>query len=216
MKSTTYHLPKHMTSKSENIPKIDLGLYQTKYILRGWLRKIPAITQLSPNWISCAAFIPGIAAAYCLYQGWWIGAVVAIACRMIFNTLDGLVAEEFNKTSPLGAYLNRLPGEFTDLLIILGLLPHSEFPWILALIVLTSWVQMFGILGLVAGGKAQSVGPCGQTDRLAIIAISSAVAAFNVPVWSYVIPGICVGCGLTILLRISRSLGELSRSIQPQ
>ncbi|MCJ2543058.1 hypothetical protein [Thermostichus vulcanus] len=32
---------------------------------------------------------------------------------MVINTLDGLVAEEFGKTSKLGAYLNRLPGEFT-------------------------------------------------------------------------------------------------------
>jgi phosphatidylglycerophosphate synthase len=190
-------------------PKFDLGLYQAKYTLRALLIKIPGISQLSPNLLSCSTFIPGIATAYCLYQGWWIGAVIAIALRMLLSTLDGLVAEEFNKTSPLGAYINRLPGEITDLLIILGLFPYIQFGWAIALIILTSWVQTFGLLGLVAGGKTQSVGPCGQTDRLAIIAISCIVAAFGVSVWQYVIPGMCIGCGLTVLLRIFRSIRDI-------
>lgn len=189
--------------------KPDLGLYQTKYLLRNLLRKIPGLPLLSPNLLSLLAFVPGLAVAACLYQGWWWGAVAAIAGRMIINTLDGLVAEEFNKTSPLGAYLNRLPGEFTDLLIMLGLWPHSSPSWMLALLLLTSWVQMFGLLGLVAGGKTQSVGPCGQTDRLAILGIACIVASFGLPVWTYVIPGLCAGCGLTIGLRIYRSIREI-------
>ncbi len=191
-------------------PKLDLGLYQAKYSLRALLRKIPGINQLSPNWLSCSTIIPGVATAYCLYQGWWIGAIIAIALRMLLSTLDGLVAEEFDKKSPLGAYLNRLPGEITDLLIILGLFPHGQLTWIIALIILTSWVQTFGLLGLTAGSKTQSVGPCGQTDRLAIIALSCIVAAFGLPVWQYVIPGMCIGCGLTILLRIFRSIRDIT------
>jgi len=204
-----------MTPQPELKP--DLGLYQTKYWLRGFLRRIPGLQRLSPNAISLCAVVPGGLAAYCLYQGWWLGAVGAIAARMVVNTLDGLIAEEFNKTSRLGAYLNRLPGEFTDLLIVLGLWPHGEMPWTLALIVLTGWVQLFGLLGLVAGGKIQSVGPCGQTDRLAILAIAALVAQFVNPelVWFYVIPGMTLGCGLTILLRIGRSLHEIAQLDQP-
>ena len=196
-------------------PKLDLGLYQAKYTLRTLLRKIPSIDQLSPNWLSCSTIIPGLATAYCLYQGWWIGAVMAIALRMLLSTLDGLVAEEFNKKSPLGAYLNRLPGEITDLLIIAGLFPHAQLLWIIALIILTSWVQTFGLLGLVAGSKTQSVGPCGQTDRLAIIALTCIVEAFGFPGWQYVIPGMCIGCGLTILLRIFRSIRDLTTQSLP-
>jgi len=137
-----------------------------------------------------------------------VGAIVA---RMVINTLDGLVAEEFNKTSKLGAYLNRLPGEFTDSVIVLGLWSIGEFPWTLALVVLVGWVQVFGLLGLVSGSTIQSVGPCGQTDRLAILAIASLVAAFVNPVqvWHYVIPGLCIGCGITILLRIYRSIRDI-------
>jgi CDP-diacylglycerol--glycerol-3-phosphate 3-phosphatidyltransferase len=191
--------------------KPDLGLYQAKYWLRDQLRHIPGIGSLSPNVLSLLAFIPGGVAACCLWQDWWLGAAVAIATRMVINTLDGLVAEEFNKTSALGAYLNRLPGEFTDVLIVLGLWHLGEFPWTLALVVLVGWVQMFGLLGLVAGSSIQSVGPCGQTDRLAILAIAALVAIVIDPVkvWHYVIPGLCVGCSITILLRIYRTIRSI-------
>jgi phosphatidylglycerophosphate synthase len=202
-----------MTSPNPN-PSLqpDLGLYQAKYLLRNLLRKLPGLATLSPNLLSLLAFIPGLAVAYCLYRGWWLGAVLAIAGRMIINTLDGLVAEEFQKTSKLGAYLNRLPGEFTDLLIILGLWPHSQPGWLIALLLLTSWVQMFGLLGLVSGGRVQSVGPCGQTDRLAILGVASLVAAFApIPVWVYLVPALCFGCGLTIGLRIYRSIKEIAQ-----
>jgi CDP-diacylglycerol---glycerol-3-phosphate 3-phosphatidyltransferase len=198
-----------MTSPNPPV-KPDLGLYQTKYLLRNLLRQIPGLAYLSPNLLSLLAIVPGLASAYCLYRGWWLGAVAAIAGRMIVNTLDGLVAEEFNKTSKLGAYLNRLPGELTDLLIILGLLPHTSSGWVIALLVLTSWVQTFGLMGLVAGGKVQSVGPCGQTDRLAILGVACLIAQFtSIPVWGYLVPGLCAGCTLTIVLRIYRSIKEI-------
>jgi CDP-diacylglycerol---glycerol-3-phosphate 3-phosphatidyltransferase len=202
-----------MTSPNPNSSiQPDLGLYQAKYWLRNLLRKLPGLGALSPNLLSLLAFLPGVAIAYCLYQGWWLGAVVAIGGRMIINTLDGLVAEEFQKTSKLGAYLNRLPGEFTDLLIILGLRPHSNPHWLIALLLLTSWVQMFGLLGLVSGGRIQSVGPCGQTDRLAILGVACLVAAFTpISVWNYGVPGLCIGCGITIGIRIYRSIKEIAQ-----
>ncbi len=197
--------------------KPDLGLYQAKYWLRNQLRHVPGIGSLSPNALSLLAFIPGGMAAYCFWQDWWLGAATAIAARMVINTLDGLVAEEFNKTSALGAYLNRLPGEFTDVLIVLGLWHLGTLPWTLALVVLVGWVQMFGLLGLVAGGSTQSVGPCGQTDRLAILAIAALAATIIDParVWHYVIPGLCVGCGITILLRIYRSIRTILQQAVP-
>lgn len=130
--------------------KPDLGLYQTKFILRAVLRKIPGVERLDPNGLSLFALVPGALAAYCLYQAWWGWAILAIAGRMVVNTLDGLIAEEFDKKSALGAYLNRLPGELTDILIVLGLWPYADFPWTLALVVLVGWVQILGVLGLAA------------------------------------------------------------------
>ncbi len=189
--------------------KPDLGLYQTKYLLRNVLRNIPGVGQLSPNLLSIAALGPGMLAAVFLFEGYWLGAILSILGRMVINTLDGLVAEEFNKKSQIGGYLNRLPGEFTDILIVLSLYPHASMHWVLALIILTGWVQIFGLLGLAAGGSSQSVGPCGQTDRLAILLIGALLALFKVDVWPTLVPLMCAGCTLTIGLRIFRSIREI-------
>lgn len=189
----------------------DIGLYQAKYWLRGYLRNISGIGKLDPNVLSLFALVPGAVAAYCLYCGWWLAGAIAIVCRMIVNTLDGLIAEEFNKTSNLGAYLNRAPGEVTDLLIALSLYPYVPAIESVALIVLISWVQTFGLIPLVAQGKTQSVGPCGQTDRLAIIAVSSVIASLGFKVWPYVIAAMCIGCIVTIALRIKRAVTQISK-----
>jgi CDP-diacylglycerol--glycerol-3-phosphate 3-phosphatidyltransferase len=195
---------------SPNPPvKPDLGLYQTKYILRAVLRKIPGVGYLSPNLLSVFGIVPGLLAAWFLFQGEWFAAMLSIMGRMIINTMDGLVAEEFNKKSYLGGYLNRLPGEFTDILIVLSLWPYSTLPWNLALIILAGWVQILGVLGLAAGGPTQSVGPCGQTDRLAIIIIGCILAILGVDVWPSLISILCLGCVLTILLRIYRSIRDI-------
>lgn len=197
-------------SASPNPPvKPDLGLYQTKYILRNALRRIPGVGALSPNALSLLAIVPGLLAVWFLFQGQWLFALLSIMGRMIINTLDGLVAEEFNKKSNLGGYLNRLPGEFTDILIVLAFWPHAPFFWVLALIILTGWVQLFGLLGLAAGGPTQSVGPCGQTDRLAIILLGCLLSLAGFNVWPTLIPVMCVGCGLTIALRIYRSIRDI-------
>jgi len=191
---------------SSSTIKPDLGLYQSKYQLRAILKKIPGIQNLSPNALSLFAIVPGLIAAYCLFQGFWLGAIVAIMSRMIINTLDGLIAEEYNKTSHLGAYLNRLPGEFTDMIILFGLAPHILPLSLVVLLILTGWVQIFGLLGLAAGGPTQSVGPCGQTDRLAILIIGCIIANFHVSVWPDLTSLMSLGCILTLVLRIQRSI----------
>lgn len=191
--------------------KPDLGLYQTKYMLRNVLRKIPGVAYLSPNVLSLLAVVPGVLAAAYLFSGQWLSAILCIMARMILNTLDGLVAEEFNKKSHLGAYLNRLPGEFTDSLIVLALLNYCSFLWILALLALTGWVQILGVLGLAAGGPTQSVGPCGQTDRLAIMMVGCVLAWLGFNVWPTLVPLLCLGCGLTIILRIYRSIRDIRK-----
>ncbi|WP_373531730.1 CDP-alcohol phosphatidyltransferase family protein [Vampirovibrio sp.] len=198
--------------------KPDLGLYQTKYLLRNILRNIPGVGALSPNALSLFAVVPGLLAAWFLMQGQWLAALLSIMGRMIVNTLDGLVAEEFNKKSNLGAYLNRLPGEFTDILIVLALswkvAPVSIGSMLL--VPLTGWVQILGLLGLAAGGTTQSVGPCGQTDRLAIIAIGCLLALLGLNGWPILIPILCIGCGLTIVLRIFRSIRDIRKLDQTQ
>ena len=190
--------------------KSDIGLYSQKYVLRRLLLRIPGIERLDPNWLSLSAIVPGVLVAVCVYEGWWLWALPAVALRMIFSTADGLVAEEFKKSTPLGAFLNRLPGEFNDVLTVAALWPYAPGAWVLALVALTGWVQMFCVLGFTGGGTAQMSGPCGQTDRLALVSAGCVLAAVGHPIWVWLVPAMCAGCVITIALRISRSVRQLS------
>jgi len=187
----------------------DIGLYRQKYALRAVLVRVPGVDRLSPNALSLAAFVPGALAALCVYEGCWLWAIAAIVARMIVSTLDGLVAEEFGKATRLGAYLNRVPGEVNDILIAGALWPHAEASHVVTLVALTGLVQMFGTLGVVGGGRVQSVGPCGQTDRLVIVGAGCALAAVGLPQWSLLVHALLLGCIVTIVLRVYRTVSEL-------
>ena len=65
------------------------------------------------------------------------------------------------------------------------------------------------LLGLVAGGSTQSVGPAGQTDRLALLIVANAVAMFVVVDWTIVCQILVILMVPTIALRIRRTLREL-------
>lgn len=187
----------------------DLGLYQQKYLLRRWLDRIPGIARLQPNAVSLASIVPSAVAAAALYYGWWWLVILGIAGRMILTTLDGHIAENYGKRTRVGGYLNRVPAEIGDAMLILAIWPHAEPAWV-ALALVGGWmVNVFGLLGLVAGGSIQSVGPAGQTDRLAILAVVSAIAMVTPVDWTLVCQLLVALTALTVVLRVRRSIREL-------
>ena len=142
--------------------KIDIGLYQAKYTLRAILDRIPGIERLSPNAVSLSSLIPAALAAYSLWAGWWLLVAVAIAARMVLVTLDGLIAEGYNKKTRAGPWVNRVPGVLGDVMLFVAWALIIAPPWGILLMGLVWPVNVFGILGLVAGGGMQSVGPAGR------------------------------------------------------
>jgi CDP-diacylglycerol--glycerol-3-phosphate 3-phosphatidyltransferase len=190
--------------------KVDLGLYQSKYALRAVLGRVPGLERLDPNAVSLSALAPSALAAVSFLAGWWSLMVVGIAGRMLLTTLDGHVAERYGRTTRLGGYLNRAPAEIGDVMLMLPLVVQAAPPWAVAAIGLSWLVNVFGLLGLVAGGSIQSVGPAGQTDRLVVLLVA-AIAAMIVPLdWTVVAIVLVVLAMPTLVLRTRRSLKELS------
>jgi phosphatidylglycerophosphate synthase len=191
------------------VSRPDIGLYQTKFAARRLLDKLPGIDRLEPNAVSIASIAPSALAAVALANGWWIVVPLGIAGRMVLTTLDGLIAEKYGKASRVGAYVNRLPAEIGDVLILLALFALADPLWA-GLVIAGAWlVNVLGVLGLVAGGSTQSVGPAGQTDRLAFLAVAAIVAAV-VPIdWTFVCQILVALMAVTIALRISRTIREL-------
>ena len=200
---------------------MDIGLYNLKYPARKLIEGIlPQLEDVDPNHISYAMLPVGalIAATY------WVGAqgqpwmyLLAIALmffRMFLGTLDGLVATHYGKGSKKGEIVNRLAPELCDVMYLLALaLARQE--WLLPglLAIAAAWLITFaGLVGATTGLPTQSVGPAGQTDRLALLQVLS-LLAFLSDTWRWRIDflggflwWVALGGILTVALRLQRNL----------
>jgi CDP-diacylglycerol--glycerol-3-phosphate 3-phosphatidyltransferase len=187
--------------------KADASIYEGKRVIRRVLARVSGLERLDPNAVTLAILLPAALAGISLWQGWWILAALGAAGRMVLATLDGYVAERFDRRTPLGAYLNRIVTEVADAIVLLGLLGQADALWV-ALAIASAWiVNVAGVLGPVAGGSIQWTGPAGQADRLAILLGASLVAI----VWSI---DWTILCGLLVVLSLITAARRVSRSIR--
>ena len=187
--------------------KADASVYEGKRVIRRALALVPGLERVQPNVVTVAILIPAVLAGVGLWQGWWILAAIGAAGRMVLATLDGYVAERFERRTPLGAYLNRIVTEIADAIVLLGLLGQADALWV-ALAVGSAWiVNVAGVLGPVAGGSIQWTGPAGQADRLALLLGASLVAIVWPIDWTIL-------CGLLVLLSVVTAARRVSRSIR--
>lgn len=130
--------------------------------------------NVSPNQISVASvFFAAIGAAI---LAWYpspvgmLGCAVAIQGRLLCNLLDGMVAVEGGKKSPLGQLYNEFPDRIADSLFIVALGYAIDLPslgWLGALAAaLTAYVRVFGgSLGLPQDFR----GPMAKQHRMAVM-----------------------------------------------
>lgn len=203
---------------------MDLGLYGLKYPVRTMISGLlPRLANTDPNHITLAILPVGIAMAACAYAGahdrpWlWLALVPLGFLRMFLATLDGLVATHFGKSSPAGEIVNRAIPELCDVGLFAALAlarPEWRVPGVAALSL--GWLTTFaGMVGAVVGKPTQSVGPVGQTDRLAALMLFAFVAflgaRFGWPadVWRVFLWWCALGGILTVVLRMRRHFAAL-------
>jgi phosphatidylglycerophosphate synthase len=188
----------------------DLGLYTTKYAVRRLLDHIPGISRLQPNAVSISSLVPAALAAIGLWQGWWALVIVGILGRMALTVLDGHIAEAYGKKTRIGPYVNRVPQELGDVMLLLALFAWAEPAWV-CLVLAGAWlVNVLAVLPLLAGGSPQWVGPAGQADRQAIFLVVAAIALFTTVPWTWVCMLLVALSVVTIALRIWRTARELT------
>jgi phosphatidylglycerophosphate synthase len=191
--------------------RADLGLYTTKYAVRRLLDRIPGISRLQPNAVSISSLVPAGLAALGLWQGWWALVIAGILGRMALTVLDGHIAEAYGKKTRIGPYVNRVPQEIGDVLLLLALFAWAEPAWV-CLVLAGAWlVNVLAVLPLLAGGSPQWVGPGGQPDRQAVIVVASAIALVTTVPWTWVCVLLVALSLVTIALRIGRTSRELAR-----
>ncbi len=202
---------------------MEIGLYHLKYPFRkmiGFL--LPLFSEVNPNKISWSLVPIGAitAVAYIFAPKmpilYLVGALL-ILTRMVVGTLDGLIAVKFNKSSPKGEMINRITPEICDILLMIALVYATPTHFILGITALgMCWaVTFFGLIGIVAGKKIQSVGPVGQTDRIVALGIFSILQFLSLTNhWghnfiTFFFIWVVVGSLLTIALRINRNFRQL-------
>jgi phosphatidylglycerophosphate synthase len=148
------------------------------------LARAIARTPLSPNQISVLSVAASLLVpAGLLAAGGVAGALVAVAgiqLRLLANVLDGLVAVEGGKSSPLGALYNEFPDRIADSVILVSMGYAAGVPdlgWAAALFAaLTAYVRVFG------GGLGQPQcfdGPMAKQHRMAVATVALLLTTFT-------------------------------------
>lgn len=157
------------------------------HALAGWLAR----SGLTPNAISVLSVVFAAGAMACFMVagdqtstagtlGAWLGALVCIQLRLLCNLMDGMVAVEGGKGSPVGAIYNDAPDRVADVLIMVGagysgagdpgvvkLFHVIPMGWCCA--VVSVWTAYLRVLGASLTGKHDFRGPMAKQHRMAVL-----------------------------------------------
>ncbi|MGV3661949.1 MAG: CDP-alcohol phosphatidyltransferase family protein [Prosthecobacter sp.] len=146
---------------------------------------------ISPNAISVVSVVFAYAAMELLMRAgdqtttagallFWLGPVVCIQLRLLCNLMDGMVAVEGGKGSPVGALYNDVPDRVADVLILVGagysgagepgvVKLFDQFPmgWCCAVVAL--WTAYIRTLGASLTGIHDFGGPMAKQHRMATL-----------------------------------------------
>ena len=165
---------------------------------RGWvffqrLAKRLADAGVTPNAISLSSILfaclagaafaaTGLVENSLAQKTLWITAAMCIQLRLIANLLDGMVAIEGGKRSPVGELYNEVPDRVADAAIFLGAgwVPGSA-PWMGALATIVAiFVAYVRAMGVAVGVGQTFHGPMAKPHRMALLT-ATAVAAALIP-----------------------------------
>lgn len=188
-----------------------------------WARFLTGVlirAGVSPNAISVVSIVFAAAGAALLI---WsptamalIAAALCVQLRLLCNLLDGMVAIEGKRQSPLGALYNEVPDRIADSLFIVSLGYGIGVPWLgwvgALAAAITAYIRVLGgSLGLAQDFR----GPMAKPHRMAVLTVACVLGAIEQRVWgsqwalmlaAWIIAlGSAVTCG-TRLIAISRQL----------
>ncbi|MBD8880071.1 CDP-alcohol phosphatidyltransferase family protein [Rhodanobacter sp. 7MK24] len=145
----------------------------------------------------------------------WIWGILPLwlLLRMALNAIDGMLAREHGQSSRLGAVLNELGDVVADagLYLPLALTPAFSL-WPLAVFVLlATWTEMTGVIGVQIGASRRYDGPLGKSDRALVFGVLGLLLALGVPVrsWDNVVWALALLCAWTVFNRARAALREL-------
>ncbi len=162
-----------------------------------WARELAKFlcekTNLTPNAISVLSVIFSILAFFdfCLYpilnEKFYpilaIFGIIFIQLRLLCNLMDGMVAIEGGKKSPVGDIYNEFPDRLSDSFIIIGFGVMGETTLSLVFGLLGALFAMFTaytrVLGGAIGVEQKFLGPMAKQHRMALLTFGSFICIFE-------------------------------------
>jgi phosphatidylglycerophosphate synthase len=152
-----------------------------------WARRIAsalARSSITPNQISVASIAFAALGAWALVDARplaLLGAAICVQLRLLCNLVDGMVAIEGGKQSPVGALYNEFPDRIADSLLLVALGYAALIPWLgwlaALLAALTAYVRATG----GALGFAQDFqGPMAKPHRMAALTLACLLGAAEI------------------------------------
>lgn len=214
--------------KSERRP-IATRNYSVSIQLAKWV----AAKGITPNTISVSGMFAGLAAGIALGctgkpdHAWvyFLCGAGLMQLRLLANMLDGMVAVQTDKTSPVGELFNEVPDRISDAAIFIGAGyaagSHPELGfWAALAAVFTAYVRAEG---KVAGAHQEYCGPMAKPQRMAVLSVAALYAGIAPQAWQiqiFFLPSIstigialiaiALGSGLTAV----RRLGRVAKSLR--
>lgn len=182
---------------------------------------------VSPNAISIAGMIAGLLAglsfAFTSFlpgaeRVWWILAAALVQGRLIANMLDGMVAIESDRASPVGELYNEVPDRVSDAAILIGMgyavgaTPAlGYFAACLAL-----FVAYIRAMGAATGVGQDFRGPMAKPHRMFVATVAALYLGLTPSAWQ---PILCeekaLGiAGLALVVIASGSMFTATRRLQ--
>jgi phosphatidylglycerophosphate synthase len=187
----------------------------------GWAKKAAltlAKQNVSPNTISILSIVFSVLSLVAFYLDYktstnhvlyMLIAIVGIQGRLIMNLLDGMIAVEHDKKSPVGGLYNEVPDRVSDTLTIFGVglltknLPYGMDLAYLAIIlsVVTAYIRT---LGASLNCGHYFLGPMAKQHRMALVCAGCVIRIFYSPVFYYLLIVMNIGLIITCYRRLSK------------
>lgn len=154
-----------------------------------WIARRLAATEVTPNQISLASIGFALVGGLLLLRPDWpvamVFAAICIQLRLLCNLIDGMVAVEGGKGTPVGALYNEIPDRVADSLFLIGAGCGVGLPVLGCLCALVAAITAYiRVLGGSLGLKQDFRGPQAKPQRMALLTVACVATACEDVYWN--------------------------------
>lgn len=163
---------------------------------------------LTPNMISVLGIVLSVLAAVAYAMGLsqpllLLAAVFLLLASGFFDTLDGVLARNFQQATVFGGFFDSLLDRYADAIVYSGIIIGGlcDVSWGLAALAGSMLVSYSRARAEAAGIKMESVGLAERAERMLILAVASIAAFFWLPSLNWGIIVLAILSNFTVLQR---------------